>query len=232
MYRIHKWVGVGVGLLLGMWIITGIMAAGGDAERGAKGPRTGPDFSRATLSPAQAVLMALALDSTIAPVGQVVVDRVGSRMVYRLVGAGGRTVLLDAGDGSRVVVDQALAAEIALLDAPKAAMETPTLIERHDDVYRRGPLPVWRVRLGDKEAGTLHVAVATGQLSRVDEGGELHRMAMGLHTFGSLLRIVPSRRAVYLIFVTTSVIALVVVLTGYYLSLPKSWRMWGRGSGG
>jgi hypothetical protein len=232
MYRIHKWVGVGVGLLLGMWIVTGIMAAGGDAERGGSGQRTGPDFSRATLSPAQAAQAATALDSAIAPVTQVVVDRVGSRMVYRLVGARGQSLLLDAGDGSRVVVDQALAAEIALLDAPKAAMGTPTLIERHDDVYRRGPLPVWRVRLGDKEAGTLHVAVATGQLSRVDEGNELHRMAMGLHTFGSLLRIVPSRRAVYLIFISTSVVALIVVLTGYYLSLPKSWRMWGRGSGG
>ena len=227
-YKIHKWIGVGIGLLVVMWIITGIMAVGGDASRGGERRGTGPDFARATLPPAIAVQTAIASDSTIAPITQMSVERLGARIVYRLVGGRGTAMLLDAGDGTRVVVDEAVAREVVLLDSPDATNSAPILVERHDGEYRGGTLPVWRVGLGDEAGTVVYVNVATGGVSRIDRKGQLHRTVMGLHTFGSLQRIVPSKRAVRYIFIVTSIISLLAVLTGYYLSLPKAWRLWGR----
>ena len=230
-YRIHKWIGVGIGLVVLMWIITGIMAVGGDSPRRGEGRDTGPDFARATLPPAQAVLTAISLDSTIAPITQVTVERLGARIVYRLAGARGEVVLLDAADGSRVVIDEAMAREVALLDSPRATIGTPSLIERHDGEYHGGPLPVWRIRLGDKAGSVVHVSIATGQLSRIDRKGQLHRTVMGLHTFGSLQRFIESKRAVRYIFLAASIVSLAAVVSGYYLALPTDWRVWGRGPG-
>jgi uncharacterized iron-regulated membrane protein len=227
-FQIHKWVGIGIGLVLVMWIITGIMAVGGDAVQGRGRRDTGPDFARATMTPAQAVQAAISADSGIAPVTQLTVERLGAKIVYRLTGAGGAVMLLDAGDGSRVVVDEAVAREVVLLDSPKATIGAPTLIERHDGVYQGGALPVWRVALGNEAGTVVHVNVATGALSRTDRKAQLHRTVMGLHTFGSLRRFIPSARAVYYIFIAASIISLVSVLTGYYLSLPKAWRLGGK----
>ena len=226
-YQIHKWIGVAVGLVLVMWIVTGVMAAGGEGHKGGERRALGPDFSRATLLPARAVLAAVALDSSIAPITQMAVERLGTRIVYRLVGARGGVMLLDAGDGTRVVVDEATAREVALMEAPKAAIGGPTLIEQHDADYPAGALPVWRVRLGDKETGLLYISAATGQVSRVDPQGALHRTVMGLHTFGSLRRFIPNGRAVRYLLYAASLICLVAVLTGYYLSLPRAWRLLG-----
>lgn len=231
-FKIHKWVGIGIGLVLVMWIITGIMAVGGDAARGGGHRGTGPDFSRATLPPALAVRAAVAADSGIAPITQVTVERLGAKIVYRLTGARGAVMLLDAGDGGRVVVDEAVAREVVLLDSPKATIGAPTLIERHDGVYQGGALPVWRIGLGDEAGTVVHVNVATGVLSRIDRKAQLHRTVMGLHTFGSLRRFIPSARVVYYIFIVVSIISLVSVVTGYYLSLPKEWRVWERRSRG
>ncbi len=227
-FKIHKWVGIGIGLVLVMWIVTGIMAAGGDAVQGRGRRDTGPDFARATVTPAQAVQAAISADSGIAPVTQLTVERLGAKIVYRLTGADGAVMLLDAGDGSRVVVDEAVAREVVLLDSPRATIGVPKLIERHDGVYQGGALPVWRVALGDEAGTVVHVNVATGALSRIDRRGQLHRTVMGLHTFGSLRRFIPSGRVVYLLFVAASVVSLVSVVTGYYLSLPREWRLWGR----
>ena len=52
-YKVHKWVGIGIGVIFLMWIVTGILIAGGDTP---KGPGDGPpDFSRATVAPAAAL---------------------------------------------------------------------------------------------------------------------------------------------------------------------------------
>lgn len=227
-FKIHKWVGIGIGLVLVMWIVTGVMAAGGEAAQ-ARGRRgSGPDFARATLPPARAVQAAIAVDSGIAPITQMTVERLGAKIVYRLTGAGGAVMLLDAGDGSRVVVDEAVAREVVLLDSPRATIGAATLIERHDGVYQGGALPVWRIQLGDEVGTVVHVSVATGVLSRIDRRGQLHRTVMGLHTFGSLRRFIPNPRVVHYIFVVASIVALGSVVTGYYLSLPREWRLWGR----
>lgn len=231
-YQVHKWVGVGIGLMLAMWIITGIMAAGGDAGPGRGRRGTGPDFARATLPPAQAVQAAVAADSGIVPVSQLAVERLGAKIVYRLTGAGGAVMLLDAGDGSRVKIDEAVAREVVLLDSPRATVGAATLVERHDGLYPAGALPVWRIGLGDDAGTVAHVTVATGVLSRIDRKGQLHRTVMGLHTFRSLRRFIPSARAVYYLVVAASIISLVSVVTGYYLSLPKEWRVWERRSRG
>ncbi|MEO8635247.1 MAG: hypothetical protein ABI587_08220 [Gemmatimonadales bacterium] len=227
-YRIHKWIGVSIGLVMIMWIVTGIMATGGGGGRGGERRGIDPDFTRATLSPAQAVLAAVGVDSEIAPITQLSVERLGARIIYRLTGARGRAMLLDAGDGTRVVVDEAMAREVALLEVPMATIGGPTLIEKKDAEYPQGDVPVWRVRLGGKEAGVLHISATTGQVTRVDPDGEWHRTVMGLHTFRGLRRFIASGPAINALLIVVSVISLVGVATGYYLSLPKAWRLRGR----
>ena len=219
-YKVHKWVGIGIGVIFLMWIVTGILIAGGDTP---KGPGDGPpDFSRATVAPAAALALATSGDSALTGVRSVEFEQLGPHFIYRIRGKG-RTVLVDAERGERLIVDEALARRLAEETVPGAGIRSAELIRAFDRGYGNGSLPVWRVTLDD-EAGTLvHLSVRDGVLGTSTGSKRMHLTMHNLHTFATLKALGLARGPIRWLLVVASVISLVVVVTGYYMSLPKRW---------
>lgn len=222
-YKVHKWVGVGVGLILLMWIVTGMLIGGGGGGR----PAEPPDYSRATVSPATAVAVAARSDSALGAARGVALEQIAGRLVYRVSAARGRAALVDAATGEPVVIGEGLAREIAASLAPGAAIGEVRRLEGHDGGFPRGALPAWRVVLADPAGTWVH-------LSRDGLGSsntrEQRRKAVyhDLHTFATLQQVQLDRRTIRVLFLVASVISIAVVVTGYYLSLPRRWRTFRR----
>lgn len=217
-YQIHKWIGVGIGVILLMWIVTGMLVGGG---RGEKPNVVRPvDVARAVISPAQAAL-AVASDSSFGGVKGMSLDQLGSRPVYRVTSEQRAVRLIDAATGAQVQVDEALAREIAATELPGVELGS---VER---IKGGGPQSGWRVRFHDADHTVLIIGERSGEIRRTDDGSQFHRSMMSLHTFAVLKGLSLPAQAVYIIFLSISIISLGTVLTGYYLSLPKRWRLWG-----
>ncbi len=218
-YKVHKWVGVGIGLVLLMWIVTGMLLGGGEGRPREAGP---PDFSRAVVAPAAAAALAQAGDSALATVRGVELAQLGGALFYRVRGEGG-TVLVNAERPERFIVSDSLARGVAQAMFPEGSVQGVELLRRHDAAYPAGALPAWRVSFGDRRGTQVHVALRDGQLSVSNGDLRLNRTLHDLHTFAAFrvtgLGRVPTRR----LLTAASAIALVVVLTGYYMSLPRAW---------
>ncbi len=218
-YKVHKWVGIGIGLFLLMWIVTGMLLGGGEGR-----PRDGaaPDYSRAVVSPADAQALAASGDSGLREIRSVELDRLGSRVFYRVRGAGG-TMLVDAAQPQRLEVTEALAREVAAGMFPQGTIEGVELLKRHDRGYPNGALPAYRVRFGDRAGTLVHLSVRDGLLAVSNKDLQLNGTLHGLHTFASLRSLGLSRVPIRRLLIVASLIALVVVITGYYMSLPRRW---------
>lgn len=218
-YKVHKWVGIGIGLFLLMWIVTGMLLGGGEGR-----PRDGvaPDYARAVVSPAAALEVATAGDSGLREVRGVELDRIGSHLLYRVRGAGG-TVLVDAAEPRRLEVTEALAREVAAGMFPQGTIETVELLKRHDRGYPNGALPAYRVRFGDRARTLVHLSLRDGLVAVSNKDLQLNGTLHGLHTFASLRAFGLSRVPIRRLLNVASLISLVVVVTGYYMSLPRRW---------
>lgn len=222
-YKVHKWIGVGIGLVLLMWIVTGMLIGGGGGGR----PSAPPDYSRATVSPAEAVAVAARGDSGLAEVRGVVLDMLGGRLVYRLSAPRGRGALVDAATGERLEIGEALAREVAASLVPQAAVREVVRLEGYDLGFPRGALPAWRVVL-DGPAGTWVHLSRDGLASSNTREQRRKSVYHDLHTFATLQQLRLGRPAIRILFLVASVISLGVVVTGYYLSLPRRWRTFRR----
>lgn len=220
-YKVHKWVGVGIGAFLLMWIVTGVLLSAGEG-RGQARP-TAADFSRATLSPASAVAAAAAGDSGLHAIRAVELDRLGDRVIYRVRGTPRGIALIDAATGERIVIDEALARDLAQRAQPAGTIAAAELIRANDRGYP-GSLPAWRVRFADGEATWFHVGVQDGLINVSTTASRTSSTLHGLHTFGSLTALHIERRHIRLLLIGASLVALAVVATGYVLSLPRRRR--------
>lgn len=219
-FKVHKWVGIGIGVILLMWIVTGVLLAGGDTPRASDDAP--PDFGRATVAPAAALALATSGDSALTGVRSVEFQQLGSHFIYRIRGKG-RTVVVDAERGERLVMDEALARRVAVEAVPGATIRSAELIRAHDRGYGSGSLPAWRVTLDD-EAGTLvHLSVRDGVLGTSTGAKRMHLTMHNLHTFATLKVLGLPRGPVRWLLILASVISLVGVVTGYFMSLPKRW---------
>jgi uncharacterized iron-regulated membrane protein len=126
-----------------------------------------------------------------------------------------------------VAIGEDLAREIAATLAPGARIAEVRRLEDHDGGFPRGALPAWRVVLADQAGTWVH-------LSRDGVAGsntrEQRRKAVyhDLHTFATLQQVDLGRRGIRILFLVASVISIAVVVTGYYLSLPRRWRTFRR----
>jgi len=221
-YRVHKWVGVGIGLVLIMWIVTGVLlstAEGRGAGRGAPPPA----YASATIAPAQAVAEATSGDSALAGVRSVELDRLGDRVIYRVTGAPRGTVLIDGTTGQRIAITDRLAATLGAQAVPGVQVESTELIHRNDRGYS-GSLPAWRVKFGDAEGTWFQVGVPDGVELISTAASRRSSTLHGLHTFASLKALHLERRQIRLLLIGASAVAAAGVLTGYILSLPRRRR--------
>ncbi len=223
-YKVHKWVGVGVGLFLLMWVITGLLLEGEPARLK---PAPNPDFTRATTAPVAAIAAAQATAPDFGAVKQVLLVNIAGRVAYVVQGAGPQPIFVDAAEGTVLAIDSGYVTSLAGELLPGHAVSGATIIRSYDRAYPYGSLPAWRVTLQDPEQTLLHVSLKDGSIVASTKSQRRGNFMHGLHTFGSLVAVGAPRRLVKLLFWGAALISLGVILSGYYLSLPKGWRFAG-----
>lgn len=218
---LHKWLGICMGVVVFIWVVSGVvMILPRGAVPQAKTPQ--PDWSSAVLSPAQAAALVAATGDT-AGIQNISLVRLRNRPVFLAEMRGGRRHLHDAATGTPIEVTAALAESIAVegLRAPKPVTRVERL-EKPDWRYA-GRVPAYRVEFADPKRTVAYVTERDGGLQLGDRGIRIRAVITGLHTFQplSLLGGNTSRLAALHL---TSAVAVLLVLTGYYLVLPKRWR--------
>ncbi|MEP6574280.1 MAG: PepSY domain-containing protein [Gemmatimonadota bacterium] len=221
-YTLHKWLAIGIGLVLLMWIVTGIVMGSLSDRMLENAPAQAVDYSRVTLSPSQ-VLQRLSGHAG-GPVTGLDVVQFGSRALYQARFADKSSAFLDASDGSEVVITAALARTMAEAAAGRPAPADAIEVRAHDADYPSGALPIFRLIYGDDKKTSVDVSPRTAEVRVNDSRRRMRRMVGSLHTFGSLRALVRSPTTVHQIFIFASVVSLLVVLTGYVLALPRRRR--------
>ena len=155
--RIHKWVGLILGIQFVLWTVSGATMALLDMDKvGGHSSPSPVDIS--TPWPAK-----LVDPSSLGPVEGLTLRRVLDRPVYEVTGPSG-TRLLDAGTGSAMAIDAATAQQIA-----KQAFrhqEQIVSVQRLDKPNleaREHQGPMWRVNFADEENSSSYVSAVTGR---------------------------------------------------------------------
>lgn len=162
---LHKWVGLLLGLQFAVWALSGAVMALIDHHE-VSGQHARRPAAPALLDPAAPALDLARLRERLGPVAveglrlRTLLDRA----VYEVATPGG-VRLLDAGDGTPVPIDEALARRIAEADYAGAGRVRSAVAETaptRETRKRKGP--VWRVDFDDAGNTTIYVAADTGRV--------------------------------------------------------------------
>ena len=212
--KIHKWVGLILGLQFVLWTVSGAVMALLDMDKvGGHGT-------------AEAATAAIAWPSDIAPppvggpVSGLGLRRILDRPVYEITDARG-VRLHDARTGAAISVDAALASEIARAAYHhQAPVRAVTRLEKANLEARGHPAPLWRVDFADEENSSSYISAVNGR-PHVNRGDtwRIWDFVWMLHNMDYINR--SSFNHPLIIFMAVG--ALWLSLTGFYL-LFKSFR--------
>ena len=161
--RIHKWIGLLLGLQLILWSVSGAMMALIDMEAVAGGARAS-GVSPPPVPPGAAGWAEARRRLGGAPVtGLSVRGLLDHRVIEMTTPQGVR--LFDAATGAPVRVDAALAARIAAdAYAGSGRIERVAALEELSLAVREHELPIWQVDFADEQSSSFYVSAATGRL--------------------------------------------------------------------
>jgi len=225
--RFHKWIGVGGGIMLTVWIVSGIyIAVPGGGAAAVRGVPPTLDFTSAEISPAEAIARLETPSAAAGAIRSVQLRNLGSRLVYVIQVAGGEPALVDAHSGERVAVDAAEAGRVASELYPgEDPANDPVRVERWDLHYFIGELPAYRVAFDDSHDTEMYIGVRTGSVFWWDGRVRARGLMTAAHDLWPLASII-GRRAQFLIMMTLGLLAVTITLTGYYLAFRRGgWRL-------
>ena len=217
----HKWVGIGIGVLLFIWVGSGVvMLLPGAESRRVTPPAV--DWATVTVTPARAAEVGCT-GAAGAAVKGIELRRVQSRVVYAVECERAR-VMVDATSGEPWAITADVARQLAREAYPSDSIISVERLTRRPKGYFAST-PVYRVRIADARDTWFYVAEPTGEIARsMKRNRQQTAWGHDLHTL-TFLRVLPGREQTRIVlFVVTSVIAIVSILTGYWLGLPKRWR--------
>ncbi len=218
--RTHKWVGIGIGLVLALWLVTGLVMI--QPGPGVGGPPA-VDYATVTVSPAEALALARS-DSLVGPPRQLELRQLGDAVFYYIRFPRQPAVLIDGRTGVPMKITAALARSSVVAMRGGAEVGEATVVTRHGRNYAFGPLPAYRFAVNDQQGTMVHVAITNGQTRISTARGRLIGAFGSWHTFRPLQAIIPSRRVEYLLLMTTGLVGLMSVLTGYLIALRRRAR--------
>lgn len=160
--RIHKWVGLLIGLQFVLWAISGAAMALLDMEAVAGGPRPdAPAPAMVSDTPAwPRILRQLGTEPVEAMRTSLVLDR--TVLEIRTARA---TRLFDARSGQGLTIDAGMAQEIAQAAHPdSSAPQSATLLTAPAMPVREHAPPIWEVSFADDGSSTYYVSVTNGAL--------------------------------------------------------------------
>lgn len=222
---VHKWVGIALGVLLFIWLVSGIVMIWPMKLIAPPVANRLTDVRDVTLSPAQAGALVATREGDTAALREFTLVIINGQAHYRLALKSGKYYLLNASTGERLTVDRDQAAAMALAGLPAplpvAGVEE---VRRHNFAYPRGPLPVWRVNFGDPKHTVAWVAPPDGSIAYSTGGHRVRYFIAALHTFDQIKTMGFSKATQHWVLGLTSAVAVLLVFTGYYLVLPRQWR--------
>ncbi len=226
MRKLHEWIGIGVGVLFAIWLVSGIVMVLPFGDRAAyEGPYGPTEYTQASVSPAAAVQAAASTSDTEALATAVRLKRFDDGLVYIVTLAEGGNRMIDVATGLPVEITSDMAERLAIAefgtDAPVAEVR---LMTEREAAYAFGPLPAWRVAFDDARSSVSYVALSDGSIRRADRITRLRGAIVGAHTFDFLAVLKLGGAQATLILILTSVISMVAVATGYYLFIDKTVR--------
>jgi hypothetical protein len=203
-----------------MWIVTGILMVYPYADAGREPPPTPIVLDSTVMAPSDA-LRALSGSGAIGPVRTLQLRQIGDRTVYLISSLGGWHAV-DARTGAPFVLAESTAVRIVSTLSPEGATVTGVRTLRAENTEYSGPLPAYRIELGGAVSSSVYMS-NIGDISIKSSGGRLKGLAGRLHTFvfPKIPMGVSIRRSAIIL---ASVIAIFLVLTGYFLLLPNKRR--------
>lgn len=218
--RIHKWIGLGLGLQFVIWAMSGATMALLDMKIVAGGK-----------APAAAVTPALPFGDTAWPqvrrslggqaITGVAVRPLLDRQVYEVATRAG-VRLFDARDGGLVRVDGLLARKVAEASyAGRGKVASVKLLRGLEFAVREHKLPIWRVDFADEANSSFYVSGETGKLlERRNDTWRIWDFAWMLHNMDYANR--TSFNHPLIVVLAFGIIWLAI--TGFWLLFKTKWR--------
>ena len=155
--RIHKWVGLVLGLQFVLWTLSGAMMALLDSDKVG-----GHDSGTTHVHPLAATHYVDPVRvAGSRPLTGLTLRHLAGRPVYELIGVGD-TQLIDARLGTPITIDRATAvAVVAMLSS--APVTSAERLEKPNLESREHTGPIWRVNLSDAENSSAYVSAVTGR---------------------------------------------------------------------
>ena len=217
--RIHKWVGLAIGLQFVLWTISGTAMALLDMETVAGGPR--PQASQAALAGQKTDWPAI--------VGQLDGETIEGMQLRTLldrpvveVRTARSTRMFDARTGVRVTIDAPAARAIAQSNHPNGARPgaAKLLTERSLPVRDHEP-PIWQVDFADDDASTYYVSATTGAvLERRNDTWRWWDFFWMLHNMDYVDRMSFNHPLI----ITAGVAMAWLAVTGFWLLFRTMWK--------
>lgn len=223
-FKSHKWLAVGTGILSFLWFFSGIFmtiperllrvaADGGTPAEEQKSP-----FREMRLSPAEAIVKAEQAAGQPVVVSSVSFRQIEGRMHY-LISARQGNFLVSSLDGSLLTITEALARRIvAAQGARPEDLGSATLLQSFYAEYTWGPLPVWRIAAHDPKKMIYYVEMDGGEVRSSSRLGRLRGFLTGLHSLEFLNPYLSRGRIRFIMWVFS--------IAGTTMTLFGFWILW------
>jgi len=225
-YKVHKWIAVTVGLVIFVWLVSGIVMVFPNRlyspVRGRKPAAV--DYRNVTVTPAKALATVAEDLGSYPKVKSVSLKRIRDAVVYRITVEASGSHLIDARSGEVFTITPEIAEQIARDEFPvQARVLQIDLLTHNSYSYPWGPLPAYGIVFDDDQATISHVSVSDGMVRRSTRWSRIQAAVASLHTFEPL-KLITKRKAVRRgLLLLLSMVAIAAVGTGYYLALPRRW---------
>ena len=218
--RIHKWVGLIIGIQVLLWAVSGAMMAVLDMDEVAGGEiRNQPAFAERIAERDRWEDVGRQLEAT--PITGARLSGLVGRQVYHVTTAEGVRVF-DVESGRRVSIDAALVEKVARQSHPDAArVREVAPLDRLTFAVREHELPIWRVDFEDSRNSSYYVSGTTGDLlERRNDSWRLWDFFWMLHTMDYAKR-TSFNHPLIIVFGLATVW---LTITGFWLLLRTGWR--------
>jgi hypothetical protein len=218
--QIHKWVGLLIGLQFVIWTISGALMAVLDMETVAGGAQ--PTAAKpAPLPLATAAWPAVRKSLGTRSLTALTVRPLLTRHVVE-VGTPAGIQLFEAGTGERIIVNAALARQVAQANyAGAGAVTDVQLVTERTLAIREHSLPAWRVDFADDQNSSFYVSMESGKLlERRNDTWRIWDFVWMLHNMDYLNRTSFNHPLIVIV----GFAAVWLALTGLYLLFKTTWR--------
>ncbi len=220
--RIHKWVGLVIGLQFVIWTVSGAVMAMLDMETVSGGPSPkGAHVAAAALPAGSDAWLLVRRSLGKAPVTALSVRPMLDWQVYE-VGTPAGSRLFDAATGRPIVVDAATARRIAHASyAGTGTIRDVRLLTERTLAIRDHDVPAWRVDFADDQNSSFYVSQTTGKLlERRNDTWRIWDFVWMLHNMDYANR--TSFNHPLIVFVGFAAVWLAI--TGLWLLFRTAWR--------